>query len=264
MTGASAATTVLDSFRIDGKVAIVTGGAGGIGPIYGRALAEAGALVVLADLNGEGADKAAAVLGADGLPASSVQVDITDPRSAAAMAEHAVARFGGVDILVNNAALMSEIPPTGLLGLPLDWFDRVMRVNVMGAVVCAAAVKDSMVARGGGRIINQVSAGAFIRGGIYGVSKLALVSVTSNLAGELGPLGINVNAIAPGLVENDAGFKGLPADSPLRAALAAGIPGKKSAPPDDLVGALLLLASPAGQWINGQTFSVDGGWIVRL
>jgi NAD(P)-dependent dehydrogenase (short-subunit alcohol dehydrogenase family) len=120
-----------------------------------------------------------------------------------------------------------------------------------------------MLERGGGRVINQSSAGAFMGGGMYGVSKLALVSVTVGLARFLGPLGINVNAIAPGMVLNEPGMRSLPADSPMRAAIAAGIPGKKMAPADDLLGALLLLASPAGEWINGQVLSVDGGWIMR-
>jgi NAD(P)-dependent dehydrogenase (short-subunit alcohol dehydrogenase family) len=256
--------TTTDRFRLDGKVAIVTGGAGGIGRVYGRALAEAGASVVLADLDGGGAEEAAAKLAADGLPAIGVRVDITDPEAASAMASAAAERFGGVDILVNNAALMSEIPRTTLTELPVEWFERVLRVNVMGAVVCTKAVKASMIERGGGRVINQASAGAFIPGGIYGVSKLALVSVTADLARELGPHGINVNAIAPGLVEDDAGFRSLGKDDPMRRAIAAAVPGKKAAPPSDLVGALLLLASPAGDWINGQVLSVDGGWIMRL
>jgi NAD(P)-dependent dehydrogenase (short-subunit alcohol dehydrogenase family) len=254
----------IDQFRIDGKVAIVTGGGGAIGQVYGRALADAGASVVLADLNGAAADGAAATLAADGFSATSVRVDITDRDSAGAMAEHAIAAHGGIDILVNNAALMTEIPQVDLLDLPAEWFDRVMRVNVLGAVHCSSAVKPSMVERGGGRIINQASAGAFMAGGVYGASKLALVSVTATLARSLGPLGINVNAIAPGLVLNEPGMKSLPAESPVRAAIAAGVPGKKTAPADDLVGALLLLASPAGEWINGQTLSVDGGWIMRL
>jgi len=256
--------TAVDRFRLEGKVAIVTGGAGGIGRVYARALAEAGGAVVLADLDGDGAAAEAAKLAADGHRAIGTAVDITDPGTAAAMVQSAVEHFGGVDILVNNAALMAEIPRTTLTDLPLEWFERVLRVNVMGAVVCAKAVKASMIERGGGRIINQVSAGAFLPGGIYGISKLALVSATADLARELGPRGINVNAIAPGLVEDDAGFRSLGPADPMRAAIAGAIPGKKMGPPSDLVGALLLLASSAGDWINGQTLSVDGGWIMRL
>ena len=89
-------------------------------------------------------------------------------------------------------------------------------------------------------------------------------SLTANLASELGPHGINVNAIAPGLVAAESGYVSLPKDSPMRTALEAGIPGKKSGPPEDLVGTLLLLCSSAGDWINGQTISVDGGWVMRL
>jgi NAD(P)-dependent dehydrogenase (short-subunit alcohol dehydrogenase family) len=256
--------SALDRFRLDGKVAIVTGGGGSIGQVYGRALADAGATVALADIDGEHAEQAAAALTRDGLRATAVQVDVTERASTEAMAARVVADHGGIDILVNNAALMAEIPSMTLLTMPVEWFDKVMHVNVLGAIHCAAAVKDAMVARGGGRIVNQASAGAFIPGGVYNVSKLALVSVTASLARTLGPLGIFVNAIAPGLVENEPGMRALPADSPMRASLAAAIPGKSSGPPDDLVGTLLLLTSPAGEWVNGQTFGVDGGWITRL
>jgi NAD(P)-dependent dehydrogenase (short-subunit alcohol dehydrogenase family) len=254
----------IDQFRIDGKVAIVTGGGGAIGEVYGRALGEAGASVVLADINAANAARAAVALAGQGLAARGVQVDITERDSALALADQACDAFGGIDILVNCAALMAEIPHGDLLDVDRDLFDRVMRVNVLGAIHCSAAVKSSMIERGGGRIINQVSAGAFMPGSLYGISKIGLVHVTTSLARILGPDGINVNAIAPGLVLNDPGLRSLPADSPHRAAIAAQIPGKKMAPADDLLGALLLLASPAGEWINGQTLSVDGGWIMRL
>ena len=133
-----------------------------------------------------------------------------------------------------------------------------------GALVCTRAAVPSMLERGGGRIINQVSGGAFTPGGIYSISKLALVSMTASLANELGPRGINVNAIAPGFVSDEAGYESLAKDSPIRAAMLAAVPGKKEGPPDDLVGTILLLASSAGDWINGQTISVDGGWIMRV
>jgi NAD(P)-dependent dehydrogenase (short-subunit alcohol dehydrogenase family) len=180
------------------------------------------------------------------------------------MAQAAIDAFGGIDILINNAAIMTDLPPYGLGNMPAADWDRVMDVNLRGPLLCTQAVLASMVARGGGRIVNGLSAGAFMAGGIYSVSKYALHGLTVNLASELGHRGIYVNAIAPGLVENESGFKSLAKDSPLREALAAGIPGKTSGPPDDLVGALLLLCSPAGEWINGQTIQVDGGWLPRL
>lgn len=117
--------------------------------------------MVLADLNGDAAQAAATQLTDDGYDAIGVDVDITSSESAAAMAAATVDRFGGIDILVNNAALRSELQRTRLVDLPTDWFERVMRMSVMGAVVCARVVLDSMVERGGRRIVNQSSAGGF-------------------------------------------------------------------------------------------------------
>ena len=251
-------------FDLTGKVAVVTGGAGDIGVVYGRVLVEAGASVALADLKVEAADAAAATLEAEGYHAMGVELNVTSPESAAAMVAAVTERFGGIDILVNNAAIMVDLPPGRMVDLAPGDFNRVMNVNTTGAVVCSKAVVDSMTARGGGRIINGSSAGAFIPGGIYGVSKFALHSVTATLATELGPLGINVNSIAPGLIESESGYASLPKDSPVRGHLAAMIPGQTSGPPEDLAGTLLLLCSQAGKWINGQTISVDGGWVIRL
>ncbi len=126
----------IERFSLDGKVAVITGGAGGCGEEYGRGLTAAGAKVVLADLDGDKAERVAAELREQGRDAIGVQVDITDPDAAAAMAQAAIDAFGGIDILINNAALMKEIPMGSILTLPLDWWDRVMKVNVMGALVC--------------------------------------------------------------------------------------------------------------------------------
>jgi NAD(P)-dependent dehydrogenase (short-subunit alcohol dehydrogenase family) len=253
-----------DLFDLSGKVALITGGAGGIGVIYGEALCEAGASVVLADLDGAAAQRAAERLTAGGRQAIGTTVDVRDAESVAAMSEAARRTFGGVDILINNAAIMTDLPPFGLSNMPVDEWDRVMDVNLRGPLLCSQAVVGSMAERGGGRIVNGLSAGAFMPGGIYSVSKFALHGLTVNLASELGHRGINVNAIAPGLVENESGYLALPEDSPLREALTATIPGKKSGPPEDLVGTLLLLCSRAGEWITGQTIVVDGGWMTRL
>jgi NAD(P)-dependent dehydrogenase (short-subunit alcohol dehydrogenase family) len=250
---------------LDGKVAIITGGGGGIGSVFGRELALRGASVLLADLNEEAAAARASELAAKGLPVMAARLDATEPASAGAVVDAATGAYGGVDILVNCAALMAEIPFSPLSQFPIDWWDRVMAVNVKGPLVCSQAVVPAMRARGGGKIVNISSAGAFSRGGVYGVSKYALVSLTANLAGELGADGINVNAIAPGLVVDDAGYRALPAGQ-FRDQLRAAVPLKTHAegPPEDLVGTLVLLVSDAGTWITGQTFSVDGGWIMRL
>ena len=127
----------IERFSLDGKVAIVTGGAGGCGEEYGRGLTAAGAQVVLADLDGERAEQHAEELRAQGRQAIGVPVDITDQDAADAMVQRATDEFGGVDILINNAALMKEIPMGSILTLPLDWWERVMKVNVMGALVCS-------------------------------------------------------------------------------------------------------------------------------
>jgi NAD(P)-dependent dehydrogenase (short-subunit alcohol dehydrogenase family) len=257
--------TLNELFDLTGKVAVITGGAGDIGRVYAGSLAEAGAKVVLADVRSDATEKAARALEADGYAAKGVVVDVTNPVSTKQMAAAATDYFGGIDILINNAAIMVDLPQFSLGNMPADEWDRVMAVNVKGPLLCTQAVVPSMIERGGGRVINGLSAGGFMKaGGVYGVSKLALHALTANLASELGPQGINVNAIAPGLIESESGYASLPKDSPMRAGLETMIPGKKSAPPGDLVGTLLLLCSRAGDWINGQSISVDGGWIMRL
>jgi NAD(P)-dependent dehydrogenase (short-subunit alcohol dehydrogenase family) len=253
-----------DMIALEGKVAVVTGGAGGIGREYGRALGAAGASVVLADLDGERAQEAARELRGDGLRAIGVQADVTSEESTQAMAEAASREFGGVDILVNNAALMAEIPQLSLLELPLDWWDRVLRVNLTGALICARACVPSMVERGGGKIINQSSGGAFVNGRPYGISKMALISLTHGLARDLGQHRINVNAIAPGAIETESALSMFPVGSPWRERMHELTPLPRAAGPEDLFGALLFLASSASDWVTGQCINVDGGWVMRF
>lgn len=251
--------------RLDGKVAIVTGAGNpdGIGAAYARGLAESGAAVTVADINGDGAKRVAEMLAAEGLKAVGVRVDITDEASVEAMVQATEKAFGGIDILVNNAALMAELSKTPLSEYPLAEWNRTLSVNLTGAFLCCRAVIPRMRARGGGRIVNQASGGAFMPTTAYGVSKTAIVSLTIALAKELGKDNIAVNAIAPGAVQSEAGRAVAPADSPFRARLKQLVAMREVGEATDLVGPLLLLVSDAGSWITGQTLSVDGGWVMR-
>jgi NAD(P)-dependent dehydrogenase (short-subunit alcohol dehydrogenase family) len=252
---------VLEAEPLRDRVAVVTGGAGGIGVAYGRGLAEAGATVVLADRAGDRAGQAAAKLAADGHQALGLGVDVSDEASVAAMVDVTVERFGAVDVLVNNAALMSEIPhETRLSTMPMELWDQVLAVNLTGALLCTRAVVPHMRARGYGKVVNQSSGGAFIAGGSYGISKLALVGLTIALSRELAPFGIRVNAIAPGAVNTEAGLRASP--EAFRQMMQATVP-FPFGEPEDLVGALVFLASPASDWVTGHTLNVDGGWIPR-
>jgi NAD(P)-dependent dehydrogenase (short-subunit alcohol dehydrogenase family) len=256
----------MDQFRLDGKVAVITGAGGrgnSIGRAYAMGLAAAGAQVVVADLNTAGADGVSEEIIAAGGQAISVGVDITDPASVQGMAAAAEAAFGGVDILVNNAALMAELVSAQAADIPLDEWNRIMNVNVTGALNCVQAIVPMMRERGGGKIVNQTSGGAFPAISVYGISKLALVGLTTTLARQLGKQNINVNAIAPGNTTSDAGKLLTPDDSPFIKFLEASVAMRVRGAPDELVGTLLLLCSQAGDWITGQVFNVDGGWVLR-
>ncbi|QGN54198.1 SDR family oxidoreductase [Novosphingobium sp. Gsoil 351] len=251
------------AFRLDGKVAIVTGAGGrgnSIGRAYAMGLAQAGSSVVVADLNEDGARRVASEIGEQALP---VKVDIADEASVAAMMAATQDRFGGLDILVNNAALMVEAVGTPAIETEIADFERLLKVNLLGALICTKAAVPFFEARGGGKIVNQLSAGAWPAQTPYGVSKIALHGLTITLATELGPLGINVNAIAPGMTMSDAGKALTPDDSPFVKAAMARVVKQPRGLPDDLVGALLLLCSPAGDWITGQALNVDGGFVLR-
>ncbi len=255
-------------FDLQGKVAVVTGVGGrerGIGETYARTLGEAGARVVVADINGDGAARVAESLTASDIEALAVQTDITSRGSTQALANSAQAAFGGVDILVNNAALMVELTGAEMqrvIDCDRENWQRAMDVNVAGALHCSQAIVPLMRERGGGKIVNQVSAGAYPAGTLYGITKLALVGLTTALATELGPEHINVNAIAPGMTESEAGTSLTPPDSPIRQAVEARTPIRAFGATTDLAGALLLLCSPAGDWITGQVLHVDGGWVM--
>jgi NAD(P)-dependent dehydrogenase (short-subunit alcohol dehydrogenase family) len=252
-------------WSLQGKVAIVTGAAkGGIGELYAKTLARAGATVVGVDVRPDPVAQVANEIVAAGGKAEGRVVDITDEDAVVALVDHVVATYGGVDVLVNNAALMAQIVATAATQTSRKDWDTSFAVNVTGAWQLIKAVVPSMKARGGGRVVNITSKGAFPALSTYGITKVAVVGLTTTAAHELGHLGITVNAIAPGFVTSDAGTSLVPKDPAVRAMLEAGASTHAVGNRQDLAGALLLLTAPAGQWITGQVIHVDGGFVNAL
>jgi NAD(P)-dependent dehydrogenase (short-subunit alcohol dehydrogenase family) len=247
--------------RFNDKVAIVTGAGGGIGQSYAEALAREGAAVVVADINTEGAEQVASGINADGGRAIAVTVDVSDPESATAMAERTVAEFGGIDFLVNNAAIFGGMKLDMLLTVDWDYYKRFMRVNLDVALVCTRAVYKNMASRGGGAIINQSSTAAWLYANYYGLAKAGINSLTQQLSRELGWQNIRINAIAPGPIDTDANRTTTP--QKIVADIVSRIPLSRMGQPDDLVGMCLFLLSDQARWVTGQIFNVDGGQIIR-
>jgi NAD(P)-dependent dehydrogenase (short-subunit alcohol dehydrogenase family) len=246
--------------RFENKVAVVTGAAQGIGEAYARALAAEGASVVVADLNEESGQQVAKAIEADGGTAMFVRTDVADAGSAAAMAEATVAAYGGIDLLVNNAAIYGDMQFDLLITVDWDYYRKFMGVNMDGALVVTRAVFGHMQQRGGGAIVNQSSTAAWLYSGFYGLAKAGINGLTQQLAHELGGMNIRVNAIAPGPTDTAATrTQAGDAAKDLVKTLAL----KRMGQPEDMVGACLFLLSDEASWMTGQIVNVDGGQVFR-
>jgi NAD(P)-dependent dehydrogenase (short-subunit alcohol dehydrogenase family) len=230
--------------RLEGKVAIVTGGARNIGAVYSKRLAEEGARVV------------------GGAEAIALTIDVSKENDTLRMAEETVKRFGRIDILVNNAAIFLSIQRRTFNEISVEEWDQVMAVNVKGPFLCAKAVLPEMKKQESGKIINITSTTALAGTPLflhYVTSKAALIGMTRSLAREMGKFGICVNAIAPGLVEHEG--QTAPKEFTEFQLKARAI--KRLEVPEDLTGALVYLASSDSDFITGQTLVVDGGSVLH-
>ncbi|MGX7723630.1 SDR family oxidoreductase [Rhodococcus sp. 5G237] len=246
--------------RFTGRTAIVTGAAQGIGEAYARALAAEGANVVVADIDAELGEQVAKQIVADGGIASFTSVDVSDPASAEALAASTVETYGGIDHVVNNAAIYGGMKLDLLLTVPWDYYKKFMSVNLDGALNVTRAVWPHMT-KNGGSIVNQSSTAAWLYSGFYGLAKVGINGLTQQLAVELGGSNIRINAIAPGPIDTEATRTTTPAN--MVADMVKQLPLKRMGTPDDLVGMCLFLLSDEAAWVTGQIFNVDGGQVIR-
>ena len=247
------------NLNLKGRVAVITGGAAGIGEAIASALAFEGCVVEILDLNMSAAAKAAASLTERGLQARATAVDVGDYAAVAEAFRQIAGRAERMDILVNAAGLLSTGP---VASLPAEEWDRISRVNVSGVLNCAKAAIPTMTRQGYGRIVNIASVSAMRGGGsvgntLYGATKAAVVALTMGLARELGPHGITVNALAPAVADTAMTRAALAED--VRQKILARIPLGRLATVADIADLTVFLASDRASFITGAVIAIDGG-----
>ena len=250
--------------RFADKVVVITGGGAGIGRTYAHRFAAEGASVAIADVDGAAAQRVVKELEADGCRGLDICMSVTDTDAATAMVVMTVAELGGIDILINNAGVHLDHAQLPFTVEAVPKWRQVLDVNVIGALICAAACRPALADRGGGSIINMSSMAAYGGGGAYSVSKLALNSLTVSLANAFAPDGIRVNGIAPGLVDSEAARAWW--SDPARAGMSGidqvlinGQMIKRQGTMQDLADVCLFLCSQEASFVTGQTVLVDGG-----
>jgi NAD(P)-dependent dehydrogenase (short-subunit alcohol dehydrogenase family) len=253
--------SILDMFRLDGRTAVITGASSGLGSIFARGLAEVGANVVIAARRKERLEDLAAELQRDGRQAMPVPCDVTREDQVDRLVDMTLERFGRLDILVNNAGISNVAPAEEETS---DDFRNVIDVNVTAVFLCAKHAGRAMLRSGGGAIINIASIMGLVGLGAlpqasYNTSKGAVINMTRELAAQWAKRGVRVNALAPGwfpsemtegMFDNERSIRFIERRTPL----------KRAGRPEELLGALLLLASDASSYITGETIVVDGGW----
>jgi 3-oxoacyl-[acyl-carrier protein] reductase len=249
-----------ERFDVAGRSVIVTGGGKGIGKVYVEEFARAGARVLAADVDGAAAQSVAADLAAQGLAVAACTTDIAEEPSTRAMAQAALDHFGGIDVLINNASLMSVLARRSWLEIPVDEWDRVMAVNLRGMFLSCRAVFPAMQARRRGKIVN-ISSSRVWEGTPnrlhYTTSKAGVIGFTRALARELAEFGITVNCVTPGMTQSETQVQSSSAN--YLATRVAGRAIERVQVPADLVGAVMFLSTAASDFMTGQTINVDGG-----
>lgn len=253
---------ISENFRLDGKVAIVTGASKGIGKFIAMALAQQGAQVIVSSRKLDAVTAVADEFVSAGLKAVGIPCHMGDDAQVKALADETINQFGGIDIIVNNAAANPVFGPVQNAGD--DAFDKIMDVNVKGPLNLAKYAYDSMKSRGGGSVVNISSIEGITPGqglGLYSVSKAALIQLTKVLAREWGPDSIRTNAICPGLIETKFSEALTSNEKILKMVMM-----KQALPmlaqPEDIAGLAVFLASPASKFVTGAVITADGGYTV--